>query len=198
MARLIMIPLLLMLGSCAVMYQPPKLHEGGGIKVEYEEQIKDWQERVRKEKWSESLVDEIVQTSQVFARYTIDEDPNYRWKNDYWFTPLEMINANFNGDCEDIGSLIFGTFKKLNYPYDVRLLIAGTIQTTDHLLVNIELPDGRWKKYETVKLFLSELDGIFYRPKVEFDESHIWIYDPIGTSREVSAMWAGTGIASDE
>ena len=186
MARLIIIPFLLILCSCAALYQPPKLHEGGGIKVKYEEQIKDWQERVRKEKWSENLVDEIVQTSQVFAKYTPDKNPDYRWKNDYWFTPQEMIDANFKGDCEDIGSLIFGTLKKLNYPYDVRLLIVETIQLSDHLLVNVELPDGRWKKYETVNLFLSEMGALFYRPKIEFDENHIWTYDLTGTGREGS------------
>ncbi len=187
MAILFMIPLLLILNSCAALYQSPKLHEGGGIKVKYEEQIKDWQERVKKEKWSENLVDEIVQTSQVFAQYTTDKNPDYRWKNDYWFTPLEMINANFKGDCEDIGSLILGTLKKLNYPYGARLLIVGTILSfVDHLLVNVELPDGRWKKYETVKLFLSEIDGLFYRPKIEYDEGHIWTYDLIGMGREGS------------
>jgi len=162
------------------------VHLHGGIKVKYEEQIKDWQERVRKEKWSENLVDEIVQTSQVFAQYTPDKNPDYRWKNDYWFTPQEMIDANLQGDCEDIGSLIFGTLKKLDYPYEVRLLIVETIQLSDHLLVNVELPDGRWKKYETVKLFLSEMGALFYRPKIEFDENHIWTYDLTGTGREGS------------
>jgi hypothetical protein len=186
MARLFIVPLLLIFCSCAALYQPPKLHEGGGIKVKYEDQIKDWQERVQQEKWSENLVDEIVETSQVFAKYTTDKNPGYRWKNDYWFTPREMIEADFNGDCEDIGSLIFGTFKKLNYPYDVRLLIVETIQFSDHLLVKIELPDGRWKKYETVKLFLSEMDAIFYRPKVEFDENHIWTYNMKRTGKEGS------------
>jgi len=88
-----------------------------------------------------------------------------------------MIEAEFNGDYEDIGSLIFGTFKRLEYPYKVRLLIVETIQFSDHLLVKVELPDGRWKKYDTVKLFLSEIDGLFYRPKIEFDENHIWTYN---------------------
>jgi hypothetical protein len=26
-------------------------------------------------------------------------------------------------------------------------------------------------------MFLSEIDSIFYRPMLEFDEDHIWIYD---------------------
>jgi len=184
MARLIIIPLLLIFCSCAALYQPPRLHEGGGIKVEYEEQIKDWQERVKKDKWSENLVDEIVQTCQVFVKYTTDKNPDYRWKDDYWFTPQEMINADFKGDCEDIGSLILGTLRKLEYPYGARLLIVGTLLPSDHLLVKVELPDGRWKKYETVKLFMSEIDGLFYRPKIEFDESHIWTYDRIGLARK--------------
>ena len=184
MTRLILIPLLLILCSCAALYQPPKLHEGDGIKVEYEDQIKDWQERVKKEKWSEGLVDEVVQTCQVFVKYTTDMNPDYRWKNDYWFTPQEMINADFKGDCEDIGSLILGTLRKLNYPYGARLLIVGTMLPADHLLVKVELPDGRWKKYETVKLFMSEIDGLFYRPKIEFDENHIWTYDRIGLARK--------------
>jgi hypothetical protein len=186
MARLVIIPLLLIFCSCAALYQPAKLHEDDGIKVKYEEQRKDWQERVQKEKWSENLVDEIVQTSQVFAQYTTDKNPGYRWKNDYWFTPKEMIEAEFKGDCEDIGSLILGTLKKLNYPYDVRLLIVETIQLSDHLLVKVQLPDGRWKKYETVKLFMSELDAIFYRPKIEFDENHIWTYNSKRSDREGS------------
>jgi hypothetical protein len=54
------------------------------------------------------------------------------------------------------------------------------------LLVKVELPDGRWKKYETVKIFLSEMDAIFYRPKIEFDESRIWTYNLIGTGRKGS------------
>lgn len=186
MARLIIFPLLFIFCSCAALYQPPRLHEGGGIKVKYEDQIKDWQQRVQQEKWSENLVDEIVRTSQVFAKYTNDKNPDYRWKNDYWFTPREMIEADFKGDCEDIGSLIFGTFKKLNYPHEVRLLIVETIQFSDHLLVKIKLPDGRWKKYDTVKLFLSEIDALFYRPKIEFDENQIWTYDPIGLARKGS------------
>jgi hypothetical protein len=175
--RLLVLPWLLILCSCAALYQAPQLHEGDGIKVKYEEQIKDWQERIQQEKWSENLIDEIVQTSQVFAKYTIDKNPNYRWKNDYWFTPKEMIEAEFKGDCEDIGSLIFGTFKRLNYPFDVRMLIVETIQLSDHLLVKVELPDGRWKKYDPVKLFLSEIDALFYRPTVEFDQNHIWTYN---------------------
>ena len=87
MARLLMVPLLLMLCSCAALYQPPKLHEGGGIKVIYEDQIRDWQERVKKEKWSENFVDEIVRTCRLLVKYTANKNPDYRWKNNYWFTP---------------------------------------------------------------------------------------------------------------
>jgi hypothetical protein len=177
MHRIFAIPLILLFCSCAALYQHPRLHEGDGIKVKYEEQIKDWQERIKKDGWSENLVDEIVDTSQVFVRYTSDKNPDYRWKNDYWYTPEEMIDADFKGDCEDIGILIYGTLKKLKYPHDVRLLVVGTIQPAEHLLVNVEMSDGRWKKYETVKMFLSEIDSIFYRPMLEFDEDHIWIYD---------------------
>ena len=177
MYRTFLILMLFVFCSCAAYSQPSRLHDGAGIKVKYEQQIKDWQERIKKEGWSKKLVDEIVQTVQVFARYTPDKDRSNQGKNDYWYTPKEMIAADFKGDCEDIGSLTYGTLKSLKYPHGVRLLIVSTLLPTDHLLVRVELPDGKWKNYETVNVLFSEIDGLFYQPMIEFDEDHIWIYD---------------------
>ena len=185
MYRTSLILMLFLCCSCAVYSQPPRLHDGSGIKVKYEQRIKDWQKRIKREGWSEKLVDEIVQTVQVFAQYTPDKNPSNRGEADYWFTPKEMIAADFKGDCEDIGSLTYGTLKGLRYPHGVRLLIVSTLLPIDHILVRVELPGGKWKNYETVNVLFSEIDGIFYQPLLEFDENHIWIYDPSRKEKKI-------------
>jgi hypothetical protein len=166
----------LFLVSCATYYQSPTLHKGEGIKVKYEDQVREWQKRMKEDGWTNELIDEIASTIQTFVQYNSDKFPDYKWKNDYWYTPSEMINADFKGDCEDIGILLYGTLKKLRYPHDVRLVVHATWQWDEHLGVKIIMPDGGIKLYETVDVIGIQIDQIFYRPMFEFDEDNIYIY----------------------
>jgi hypothetical protein len=172
----ILIYCLIFLSSCATYYQSPELHKGEGIKVKYEDQIKEWQKRMKEDGWTNELVDEIASTIQSFVQYNSDDRPDYKWKDDYWYTPGEMIEAEFKGDCEDIGILLYGTLKKLRYPHVVRLVILETIQWDEHLMVKVQMPNGNNKFYETVDVLGIQVDQLFYRPMIEFDEDNIYIY----------------------
>ncbi|MFC1868261.1 hypothetical protein ACFL0H_09030 [Thermodesulfobacteriota bacterium] len=37
----------------------------------------------------------------------------------------------------------------------------------------MEMPEGDWRNYETIPLPFQEIDRLFYRPIVEFDENDI-------------------------
>lgn len=165
MKNLILIVILLVGASgCAVFYQPApeRIH---GV---YHDQIKDWQKRVQEQGWSRTRVDDVVKGSLNLVLYEPEE-------TDHWDTPQEFISKGFKGDCEDIAVFIMATLKRLDYPHGVRILGVKTLMG-DHAVLKVELPDGQWKMYETVPVPLIEVDQLFYRPIVEFDEKSIVYY----------------------
>ena len=135
------------------------------VRKQYMEQIKDWQERVKKEGWTRELIDDVARETALLASYRGEDE-------DHWDTPDEFFEAGLRGDCEDIAAGIYGSFKRLDYPYDVRILGVAAVGG-DHALVKIQLPSGEWKVYESVYPWNSFIDWIFYRPFVEFNADHI-------------------------
>ncbi len=150
-----------LLGGCMSFYKPSQSRINGL----YHEKIKEWQLRIKEEGWSEGLVDDIVKGTVRLTEYRHEEC-------DRWDTPKEFIRRGFQGDCEDIAIFLMATLKRLEYPYGVRVLAVSAYQQ-DHALLRVKLPDADWKTYETVHLPLGEIDRLFYRPIVEFDEKDI-------------------------
>ena len=162
--KIISLILLLFLCSC-ITAQPPKLLTDSNKDIPYKYRIEQWQKRIHKEGWTISLVDEIVNSCKSYSSYTPDSI-------DHWDTFKEIVSNHFYGDCEDIAVLMMGTFKLLNYPYDVRILIVDVAGSNlDHALFKIRLPNGKWMIYETLS------SSSLYLPLVEFDEYYIWYYD---------------------
>ena len=152
-------------GGCTAFYQPaPSTLDGA-----YYEQIRDWQDRVRQEGWTRNLLDDVVKGCLRLAKYRLEKD-------DHWDTPREFMEKGFQGDCEDIAVFILATLKRLGYEKPVRVMAVKTLMG-DHALVKVALPRGDWKTYETVPVPLGEVDRLFYRPIVEFDEERILYYE---------------------
>ena len=134
------------------------------VKMEYLEQIKDWQQRQQKEGWTIELVDEIVREVRWNASYVPDAI-----ETDYWDTFREAYNKGFMGDCEDIAVAIVGTLKHLNYPHKAMIRIVMTATPLDHAIVVVEMPDGEMREYDSV--ISTAVDVLFYRKVTDFDES---------------------------
>lgn len=136
------------------------------VRESYENQIKDWQQRVQEEGWTENLINDVYHGSIKLTRYKTE-------KGDYWDTPNEFISNGFEGDCEDMAAFIWGSFKMLNYPHEIR--IRGVMTSTgDHALTVIEMPDGKWKTLESVPLNTIGGEWIFYRTFAEWDARGIY------------------------
>ncbi len=151
--------------SCMLLFGCSLARDPDVVRRQYLEQIKDWQERVRREGWTRQLVDDVAKGTALLSSYRHEEE-------DHWATPNEFLEAGLRGDCEDIAAGIYGSFKRLAYPYGIRILgveAAGG----DHALVKVQLPSGEWQIYESVYPWNSLIDWIFYRPFVEFDAQHI-------------------------
>ncbi len=163
--RILILALVLSGGGCAAFYQPaPSTLDGA-----YHRQILDWQERVRKEGWTRNLVDDVVDGCLKLAKYRMERD-------DHWDTPREFMEKGFQGDCEDIAVFIMATLKRLEYDQPVRLMAVKTLMG-DHAVVRVAMPRGDWKTYETIPVPLGQVDRLFYRPIVEFDEVRILYYE---------------------
>lgn len=155
--------------GCTAFYQPAPPERVNGL---YEQQIRDWQLRVRKEGWSGQVLDGVVEGCLRLAKYKPE-------RRDHWDTPGEFAEKGFQGDCEDIAVFILFTLKRLNYDRNVRILAVKTLMG-DHAVVRVELPGGEWKTYETVPVPLGQFDRLFYRPIVEFDLSTVVYYEKAG------------------
>ena len=165
---IVLINLILIMG-CTAWYQPAYIKVDP--KTEYYKQIRDWQERVKKEGWSESTVNDVVKDCLKFSLFATDDYTIN--EGDYWYTPKEMIDAGFNGDCEDIASLIYGTFKRLEYPFQVRIMLVYVLMAfNEHVMIKVELPDGKWKTYDTIDIPWVNITI----PFLEFDENEIWMF----------------------
>lgn len=156
--------------ACAPFQRPSHLVTDEDVRIEYFEQIKKWQNRVKEEGWSERLVDDIVYGCVKLSVYQFDQG------EDNWQTPKGMIENGLRGDCEDFAAVIFGTLKALGYPHDVRILIVFTPIPVAHAMVRVRLPSGEFKTYNSTPSLLGALDELFYNPYVEFDEQSIWIF----------------------
>ena len=166
MKRLIVIiPFLILTAGCMAFYQPAP----DNIDGYYYEQIKDWQKRIEKEGWAENLVDDVINKCVKFSKYQTE-------KKDHWDTPREFMQRGFKGDCEDFAIFMMATLKRLKYPYNVRVRAVKTL-IGDHVVLRVEMPDEKWKSYETVPVPLDEIDRLFYRPIVEFDEKNIIFFE---------------------
>lgn len=149
----------------------------GKVKTKFYEQIKEWEQLVQEKGWTRGIVDKIIRTVKWrYSDYTLekpeDTPKGYRWAKDYWKTPLDMINDDFKGDCEDIAGLFFGVLKRLKYPHEVRMSGMRYV-LGDHALIRVEMPDGKWKLYEILKNPLAPLDRIYSIE--EWDENDIWV-----------------------
>lgn len=150
----------------------------GTKKTKFYKQIEGWERLVQEKGWTKETLDEIILTCKWrYSRYRLekpeDVPKDYRWPDDYWKTPLDMINDNFKGDCEDIAGFFFGVLKRLKYPHEVRIRGMRYI-LGDHALIRVKLLDGKWKTYEVLKNPLAFLDRLYTIE--EWDENNIWIY----------------------
>jgi hypothetical protein len=134
----------------------------------YYNQIKEWQQRLKRDGWTENVIDDIIRQSRRICTYRLEIA-------DYWDTPREFITRGFSGDCEDIAIFMMANLKRLQYPYPVRV-IAVRVMLEDHALIKVKMPDGRWKVYETISGTGIIGRGGFYSPIVEFDENNIFFH----------------------
>jgi len=168
---IIIILFLLFFATCCMAFRQPRHLKGPDIQHKYYDQIREWQERVKSEGWTDGLIKEIVDTCIDYVIYTPEP-----YKEDHWQTPSEMIQNGFKGDCEDIAVLIWGTFWRLGYQ-DVRILLVHTlIPGKGHALIRVKMTDGSWKIFQTVPMPGDWLDALFYRPQIEFNKDEIWIF----------------------
>lgn len=150
------------------------MRDPANVRQEYEEQIIDWQERVKKEGWTNRTIKSIYRDAVSMTTYKFDDViPGQRWPGDHWDTPDEFIENGLAGDCEDISGFIWSTFKRLKYPYQIRIL-GVMAMATDHALGNIELSNGEWLMLESVQANSVFGEWIFYRPFAEWDINQIY------------------------
>lgn len=151
--------------GCAALHQPVATDQLNG---KYYDQIKEWQRRIKKDGWTKNTIDEVMDQCIVLAKYRME-------KIDHWDTPKEFMENGFQGDCEDIAVFMMATLKRLNYPHKVHVVAVST-WLRDHAILKVEMPNGKWKNYETVPLPFQGIDRLFYKPIVEFDENEIIYY----------------------
>lgn len=126
--------------------------------------IKDFQQRIAREGWSNEMVVELLVESQKLTRASLEIE-------DHWDTPQEFVAKNFEGDCEDIAIFMLATLRTLGYPHQARVLAAKTM-FADHALLKVEMPDNSWQVFETTRA-INPKARLAYTPIVEFDEKRI-------------------------
>ncbi|RJQ56910.1 MAG: hypothetical protein C4530_13940 [Desulfobacteraceae bacterium] len=163
--RFLFVVSLVIVSGCSAFHQPApdQIH---GL---YHDRFTGWQEKITRQGWSEALVNELVEQSIIFSQYRAEE-------SDYWDTPRQFVEKGFQGDCEDIAVFAMSNLKMLKYPHRVRILAVKAL-TGHHAVLKVEMPDGKWKVYETVPVLFGQFDRAFYRPIVEFDENTILYFD---------------------
>ncbi len=159
----VMVLSLFILGGCSAFIQPAQKQK------EYIHLIKDWQERIQKQGWSEVIIRQIIKDCVYLSKYVSE-------KGDHWQTPDEFILNGFRGDCEDFAAFEWGVIKRLGCPYPVRMAGVATAWPTDHAVLRVRLPAG-WKTFESVPIPGHQLDGLFYRRFVEWDEKEVYVND---------------------
>ncbi len=144
--------------------------------------IREWQMRIQKEGWSDNKVGSILTQFRSLATYRVEI-------RDRWDTPREFMQKGFSGDCEDIVVFMMGTLKRLNYPYGLRILIAGSL-FEDHALLAVEVPNGDWRVYDVAPPAVRQLAMKHVNPLVEFDERQVKWYPGPAVETNVSRMTA--------
>ena len=144
----------------------------------YYRKIRQWQHQIQAEGWSAALVDKVVKQARCLTHYEMDFE-------DDWLTPKAFIQAGFRGDCEDIAIFLMGTLKRLSYPYKVRVLVIEDF-FADHAQLKVEMPDRRWKFYESTRNGAYSARPAAWKPIVEFDENTIIYHASSEKSRTAS------------
>lgn len=134
-------------------------------RILYQDQIREWQERMKKEGWTKALIDEVAQKSIDMISYAFENE-------DYWATCGEN-EMTFSGDCEHIATWGYCTFRRLGYPHPVRILGVGA-SLSDHALLKVQMPSGVWKTYETVPINTIGMEWLFYRAFAEWDVASMY------------------------
>lgn len=164
--------IILILGGCVTTVQPERR-----LNI-YRSTILEWQLKIKQEGWSESLLDTVIRESLKLTNYKSDDLDQNGNETDQWKMPTEFINDNFQGDCEDIATFLYWNLKKrLHYPHQVRIRAVATLfPVSEHAVLRVELPDKKWKNYETIPMAgLAIIDSFFYKPLFEFDEENIYL-----------------------
>ena len=136
--------------------------------------LQQWAERVDKDGWSEDLVDDVVAGCIWVSAYNFGETTA---TEDGHKTIQAFYRAGMQGQCYQYSLFMLQTLLDyLNYPYQVRILAVHALGG-GHALLKVELPDGRWKTYETTRGLPGIVDSMFDRPWLElyFDkEANKW------------------------
>jgi hypothetical protein len=160
MKNLIACCFFIFVGCSPVFFQP----DNPG--VDYRWAIERWQKRIQQESWNEDLVGDIIDSCLRFAKYEAEEG------DDYWKTYQEFL-VDFRGDCEDISVFMYGTLKRLGYSNDMRLRIIRTPRG-DHSVLMVQLPEKKWKMYNSTPIPGDFADMAISRTLVEWDEHNIY------------------------
>ena len=161
MKRLFTICILLCVGCSSTYLRPNSPGD------DYRWSIEIWQQKIQQEGWNEAMVDQVV--TECLALTSYEAEPP---KKDHWKTYREFL-LDFQGDCEDIATFVYGTLKRLDYPESIRMRILR-MPTGDHVVVMVKLPRGRWKMYNSVPQFGDFIDLALARTVVEWDEHQIF------------------------
>lgn len=70
--------------------------------------------------------------------------------DNYWKTYQEFLKG-FSGDCENIAIFMYGTLKKLGYPKGIRFRVIR-MPLGDHTVLMVELPNSRWKMFNSTPM----------------------------------------------
>lgn len=144
----------------------------------YQDMIKEWQTRIKKEGWSRMDIHSILTRLRGLSEYSTEF-------HDHWDTPVEFMKKGFSGDCEDLVIFMMGTLKRLGYPREVRLLVVRTT-FEDHALLKVEMEDGSWTVYDVVPRDVPRREEVLLKRVVEFDEKRVQWLSPYDDMRRVS------------
>ncbi|MEA1947873.1 MAG: hypothetical protein U9N83_11310 [Thermodesulfobacteriota bacterium] len=160
MKKFIVFFLLIFIGCSPVYFQP----KNPG--VDYRWAIENWQKRIQKESWNEALIDNIMSSCLMISKYEMESG------DDYWKTYQEFLK-DFSGDCEDIAIFMYGTLRRLGYPKGIRLRVIR-MPLGDHTVLMVELPNGRWKMFNSTPMPGDFFDIAVSRTLVEWDDRNIY------------------------
>ncbi len=204
---LIFIPIVFFFGCSAHTNTAIRLSANQDKIAQYQDQLQDWKYIVHQDGWTEKNINKIAKWSRSYVKYVFEKEKNQvkpeengynlsLWEYlcaDHWVTPKEFIHLKqFTGDCDDIGAFMWSTFKALDYPHEIRIVMYEIpFLNIGHVLVNVQLPGGKWKLLESTPMAgLEYVDRLFYKKIVEFDEDKIVTDNKFRSSSRCSAIVA--------